>query len=93
MNNCKIIGYVFENKKLIKIPHRRNSTFQLVLHDENGYVNGSWKEITTRYNQLKYHNEVLKGNKNTKNDGLNNLNYKTHNTIKDNQITHILVGI
>ena len=93
MNNCKIIGYVFENKKLIKIPHRRNSTFQLVLHDENGFVNGSWKEITTRYNQLKYHNEVLKGNKNTKKDGLNNLNYKTHNTIKDNQITHILVGI
>jgi hypothetical protein len=93
INNCKIIGYVFENKKLIKIPHRRNSTFELLKHDENGFVNGSWKELTTRYNQLKYHNEVSKGHKKTKEDGLKNLRYKTHNTIKDNQLTQILVGI
>ena len=91
--NCKPVGYVFEQTKILQIPHRRPSTFKLLPHEENGYVNGSWKNITTRYNQLKFHNEVCEGHGDTKNDGLNNCEYKELNFGKVNNVTHILVHI
>jgi hypothetical protein len=93
IENCEIVPYVFDNKKEIKIPHRRNSTFKLLEHEGNGFVNGGWKNITTRYNQLKYHNEVSKGYTNNKKDGLNNCEYKIHNKNKIENLTHIVVGI
>lgn len=91
--NCEMVGYVYNQTKLIKIPYRRPSTFKILSHDENGYVGYGWKDMTTRYNQLRFYNEVLKGYKNIKDDGLSNLEYKTHNVIKDNNLTHIIVGL
>lgn len=91
--NCEIVDYNFEDKKNIFVPFRRESTFELVPHEENGYVNGSWKNMTTRYNQMKYYNELLRGSKNTKEDGLNNCTFKKHSETKINKQTHIIVGI
>jgi hypothetical protein len=93
LNECEMVGYTFDDSKIIEIPFRRNSTFKLLAHDENGYANGSWKNITTRYNQLKYHNEVAKGYKDPKFDGLSNLEYKEHTFAHTNNQTHVLVGI
>lgn len=91
--NCEIVDYNFEATKTIFVPHRRDCTFGLIPHEENGYVNGSWKSMTTRYNQMKYYNELLRGSKNTREDGLNNCTFKEHSkTSVDNQ-THIIVGI
>jgi hypothetical protein len=91
--NCEIVKYNFEDEKTIFTPYRRKSTFELVPHEENGYVNGSWKNMTTRYNQMKYYNELLRGSKNTKEDGLNDCTFKKHSETKINKQTHIIVGI
>jgi hypothetical protein len=93
INGCEITGYTFDDFKSKQVPHRRNSTFELMSHNENGYVGNGWKEITTRYNQLKYHNEVTIGYKDTKNDGLNNCNFKEHSYNHVNNQSHIVVQL
>jgi hypothetical protein len=91
--NCEIVGYTGQKTKIIEIPFRRNCTFKLMEHEENGYLNGGWKEITTRYNQLRYYNEVVAGYRDTKIDGLSNLQYTVHSETKVNKQTHISVAI
>ena len=93
INNCEIVGYSFDEEKVIQIPFRRNCTFKLLYHEENGYVGNGWKDVTTRYNQLKYHNEVDMGYRDTKKDGLSNLQFKEHSNTKIENQSHILVGI
>jgi hypothetical protein len=78
---------------MIEIPHRKENTFKLLPHDENGFVINSWKNITTRYNQIRFFNEVSHGFKDSREDGLSNLIFKELNKAKiDNQI-HIVVSI
>lgn len=91
--NSEIVGYAFEETKTLLIPHRRDGTFVLLPHEENGYVGNGWKDITTRYNQLKYHNEVCKGSRNTKKDGISNCEFRTLSESKIDNETHILVSI
>jgi hypothetical protein len=91
--NCEIVGYLLEDTKKLLVPHRRESTFKLIPHEENGFVNGAWKSGTTRFNQLRYFNEVTRGYRNTKEDGLSNLQFKEHSKIKIENQTHIVVEI
>lgn len=91
--NCEMVGYEIEDSKLIEVPFRRECTFKLLPHDENGYVNNEWREKTTRYNQLKFQNEVSKGYINIKDDGLNSCYFTEHSRTKVNNQTHIIVGL
>lgn len=91
--NCEIVGVTTEDYKNILIPHRRDCKFNLLPHEENGYVNGAWKDITTRYNQLRFYNEVVKGYKNTNEDGLSNCKFKELGSASVNKETHITVSI
>lgn len=91
--NCEIVGESHQESIEIEIPYRRNSTFQLLPHEENGYVLNGWKSKLTRYNQLRFYNETLKGNTDYKTDGLNNCEYVEHSHVKNKNETHIVVGI
>jgi hypothetical protein len=91
--NCEIVKEDVEISKILEIPFKRESLFTLLEHEDNGFVNGGWKDINTRYNQLKFSNEVFKGYINTKEDGLNNLHYKEYSNTKFDNETHIVVGI
>jgi len=91
--NCEIVGYSHEETKEIDVPYRRNSTFQLIPHEENGYVLNGWKTKLTRYNQLRFYNEVKKGNVSYKDDGLNNCQFIEHSHVKNKNVTHVIVGI
>jgi hypothetical protein len=93
ITNCEIVGYLLDDTKKLSIPYRRESTFKLIPHEENGFVNGAWKSGTTRFNQLRYFNEVVRGHKPTKEDGLSNLEFKEHSNIKIENQTHINVSI
>jgi hypothetical protein len=93
ITNCEIVGYLLDDTKKLSIPYRRESTFKLIPHEENGFVNGAWKSGTTRFNQLRYFNEVVRGHKPTKEDGLSNLEFKEHSSIKIENQTHINVSI
>lgn len=93
INNCVVVKHNFEDTKTLEVPYRRNCTFKLLPHEENGFVGSSWKHITTRYNQLKYQNEVLKNRKNIRKEGLNSCEFKQHDIFKIDKTTHIIVGI
>jgi hypothetical protein len=91
--NCEIVECNFDEYKEVKIPFRRNSSFQTLSHDNNGFENNKWKKSETRWNQLRFHNEVSKNDELLKNDGLSTLIYITHGKENNNNVTKINVGI
>jgi hypothetical protein len=91
--NCEIVGESYSESKTIDVPFRRKSTFELLTHEENGFVKTGWKSDMTRYNQLKFYNEVQKGYRNTKEDGLSNCDFVEHSLSKVKQQIHVVVGI
>jgi hypothetical protein len=93
ITNCEIVGYTFDEYKEIKVPHRRESTFKLIPHEENGYENGGWKNQTTRYNQLRYHNEVLTNSVNFKDDGILTCTFREYGKNTVDNIIQVNVGI
>jgi hypothetical protein len=91
--NCEIVNLDIEEHKIVKIPHRRDCTFYLQDHEENGFLNNRWKTDATRWNQLRFHNEVSKNDELLENDGLSDLQYIEHGIEVVDNITHINVGI
>jgi hypothetical protein len=94
INKCEIVDINMEPYEEIKIPYRRTSTFRLLPHTENGFFENKWKNQTTRWNQLRFNNEVTNNDKLIYEDGLSTLKYIIHGTHEvDKNITHINVGI
>ena len=93
MEECEMVGYTFYEGKVIDIPFRRECTFELIPHEENGFTGGGWKDINTRYNQLRYYNEIAKGYGDHKVDGISNCEYKVHSYTHIENQSHINVGI
>ena len=91
--NCEIVDLNFDEYKTLPIPNRRKSLFATLPHEENGFVNNKWKTQFTRWNQLKYHNEVRKDNNDFMKDGLSDLEFIEIDKIKTKKITFINVSI
>ena len=92
--NCEIVKLSFTKYKTISVPFRRDSTFALLHHKENGFYKNKWKFKATRWNQLRFYNEVRKDSNLIKYDGLSNLEFIEHGLIKITEnITHVNVGI
>jgi hypothetical protein len=91
--NCEIVGNTYDEFKIIDVPFRRQSTFKLLTHEENGFVKDGWKSDMTRFNQLRFYNEVIKGYRNIKEDGLSNCKYKQHSISKVENQVNIIVGL
>lgn len=75
------------------IPFRRQSKLEKLNHENNGFTGDRWASDLTRWNQLRFNNEVLIGHQNSKEDGLNNCEYKLHNREKSGRLVHLKVGI
>jgi hypothetical protein len=93
IHNCEIVGQTYEETKVIEIPHRRPGNFELLSHQENGYGSTGWKDIATRYNQLKFYNEVIQGYRNPKEDGLSNCTFKEFSRVSVDNVLHVIVGV
>lgn len=91
--NCEIVNLLLDNKRKISIPFRRDSVFITQHHEDNGFSGNRWKTQATRWNQLRYYNEVSKNDDLLDNDGLSTLEFVEHGKTKNNNITHINVGI
>lgn len=90
---CEIIDNVYDESVKIPIPFRRPSTFRSLPHEQNGFVNNKWKDQATRWNQLRFLNEVSINKDLLYNDGLSDLQHIEHGLIKENNIQQIVVGI
>lgn len=93
IKNCEIVELTFDDSKEVFIPFRRESMFTSLPHEENGFFENKWKHQATRWNQLRFINEVSKDDSLLENDGLSNLEFVEYGSTKENKITHINVGI
>lgn len=91
--NCEILDLTLNNKREIKIPYRRDSVFITQYHEDNGFFQNKWKHQATRWNQLRFYNEVSKNDELLDNDGLSTLEFVEYGKITNNNLTHINVGI
>lgn len=91
--NCEIVNLTFDDYKKIKVPFRRPSTFLLLPHEENGFFENKWKDQSTRWNQLRFLNEVSTNSDLLNNDGLSDLEYIEYGKVIKNNIIHVNVGI
>ena len=74
-------------------PFRRSSKLLKLEHDDCGFNGGRWRDDNSRWNQLRYNNEVQLGYHNNIDDGLTTLQFKLHGKTKNDKITHLNVGI
>jgi hypothetical protein len=91
--DCEISEEHLDEYKIVKIPHRRYSTFKSLKHEENGFLGNKWKDQATRWNQLRFHNEVSLNDDLLKNDGLSDLKFVEYGKTHKNKILHINIGI
>ena len=91
--NCEIVAQRYGEYTDVKIPHRRKSLFKSLKHDENGFLGNKWKDQATRWNQLRFHNEVYLNNELIKTDGLSNLEFIEHGKSHKGRVLHVNVGI
>jgi hypothetical protein len=76
------------------IPFRRESKLLKLEHDDCGFNNGRWRDDNSRWNQLRYNNEVQTGYRDDIEDGLTTcLDYTLYNKTEKNNIIHLNVGI
>ena len=91
--NCEIVEVEDKKNNIIKIPHRRKSKFKCLYHEDNGFSGEGWKDQSTRWNQLRYHNEVCLNPELVKNDGLSDITFQEWGIKIKDKLVHINVGI
>lgn len=90
---CEIVKDDFQEYTEVKIPFKRPSLFSSLKHDENGFLGNKWKDQATRWNQLRFQNEVSYHDELLYNDGIKDLQYVEHDKKTIKKITYISVGI
>ena len=91
--NCEITELMVDSVYELHVPHRRKSLFESLPHEENGFLDNKWKDQSTRWNQLRFINEVSTNHELLYNDGLSDLNFAEHGITNENNITFVTVGI
>lgn len=90
VHHCDRVEVSYDSQYIEKIiPWRRESTFELLPHKDNGFYENKWTYTETRKNQIRFFNKVLKGKTNWRRDGLSSLKYTL---LSDNEIldTHYI---
>ena len=81
------------SEQQIHTPHRRKSSIEKLSHKENGFNGGRWESDLTRWNQLRFTNEVLIGVHDSSLDGLSDCKFTLHGRKRDGKFIHLKVGI
>jgi hypothetical protein len=87
--NCEIVNTMYDAEKTILIPKRRNCKFLSLKHIENGFDSNGWKDENTRWNQLRFVNEV-KNHPSLLDEGLSTLDFYEHGIEIENEHTRII---
>lgn len=91
--NCELDTEDINESKVIQIPKRRESIFTLLPHEENGFFENKWKSQATRWNQLRFINEISNNERLIGSDGLRRLPFTEHGKIKESNIMQVNIGI
>jgi hypothetical protein len=90
---CEIVKDDFEKITNVSVPHKRPSLFKSLKHDENGFLGNKWKDQATRWNQLRFQNEVSYHKELLYDDGIKEVQFVEHTKTSVRNITYINVGI
>ena len=77
----------------IAVPARRDCTFEMMQHNEEGYGEGGWKYESTRLNQIRYFDQILNNKSNLISDGLTTLKYTTTQKTEDRNYIFLSVNL
>lgn len=91
--NCEIVDLDMDDYTIVNIPHRRKGIFKSLKHTENGFLGNKWKDNSTRWNQLRFQNEVSNHISLINNDGLSTLTFYEYGVNTEDKITQINVAI
>ena len=91
--DCWLESTDFTVYKEVPVPFRKECYFILQDHKPGGYLDGRWKDQLTRYNQLRFINEIAPGYKRVIDDGLNNIKYKIYGETAVDKVHHLNVGL
>ena len=80
-------------RKEISIPARRQSTFEMINHKPEGYLEGGWKTKSTRLNQIRFYNQVRNNETDLANDGLTSLKFTGVSKTEQDNYTFISVEL
>ena len=87
-------------RKEISIPARRQSKFEMLKHESEGYqeggygrVSGGWKTESTRLNQIRFYNQVRNNQTELATDGLTSLKFKGVSKTEQDNYTFISVEL
>ena len=92
IENCELLENTTGYRKVKYTPGRRESTFTELKHESSGFNKGRWKSDLTRWNQLRYHNEVLTDSI-TKKEGLNTCEFTLYGKVDKARVIRLNVGI
>jgi hypothetical protein len=90
---CEIEELDIKWFKRISVPLRRESLFRSLKHEQNGFFENKWKDKATRWNQLRFHNEVSNHASLISKDGLSDLRFTEHGKETEGNITQVNVGL
>jgi hypothetical protein len=90
---CEIVKENIKEYKKFYIPHRRKSLFKSLKHEENGFNGNRWKDDNTRWNQLRFINEVSVNSELLENEGLSDLEYRAHGIEINGPVRILNVGM
>lgn len=76
-----------------RVPYRKPSRLRRLKHSDSGFVNGRWKHDMTRWNQLRFNNDVVHGTKSIDEDGLNTCSFIPYEKTNKDRVIHLKVGI
>ena len=93
IKNCEMVPTDLESSTVIPKPFRRLGRYKLLDHEDAGFSNNSWQDLNTRYNQLRFNNEVKNNWHNPSKDGISNLEFDIHSSTKTGNVTHLIVAI
>jgi hypothetical protein len=93
IRKCEIVNSNYDEFTELKIPYRRPSLFKSLPHEQNGFLGTKWKDQSTRWNQLRFLNEVSINKELLHNDGLSDLDFVQHGLMRDNKTYHAIIGI
>jgi len=82
-----------KHSKIFVTPKRRKSKIQFLKHEDSGFIGGRWKDDLTRWNQLRFTNEVLNGRYKAVKDGVSTLDFTLHGRSQKRKIIYLNVGI
>jgi len=91
--DCEIVEQHTDHYKDIQIPNRRKSVFHSMKHNPNGFDNNKWTQQATRWNQLRYYNEVLQNENLILEDGLSDLQFIEHGILREGNKTAVNIGL